>query len=47
MSTQLLPVASYYQARKLVPSAAKIVKVCGGYMTFTTVTDWQTWRKQR
>ena len=29
------------------PEAAKIVKVCGGYMVFETMDDYATWKKQK
>ena len=28
------------------PSAAKIVKTCGGWMVFEFYTDYLTWKKQ-
>lgn len=34
-------------ARKKAPWAAKVAKVEGGYMAFLTVTEYETWRKQR
>lgn len=40
-----------YKARKNVvvawPSAAKIVKVCGGWAVFEFVTDYQDWLNQK
>ena len=29
------------------PGAAKIIKVEGGYMVFTTIADYETWKKQK
>jgi hypothetical protein len=29
------------------PQAAKIVKVCGGYMVFATIAAYKTWRAQK
>lgn len=29
------------------PSAAKIVEVCGGWICFETLTDFETWRNQK
>lgn len=29
------------------PGAAKIIKVCGGYMVFDTIADYETWKDQR
>jgi hypothetical protein len=43
----MLTVSTRKAALKLAPGAAKIVKVCGGYMAFATITEWQTWRNQR
>lgn len=31
----------------LYPSAAKIVKVCGGYKVFEFVTDYEIWKNQK
>lgn len=40
-----------YKARKNVvaayPSAAKIVKVCGGWQVFECVGDYKTWAAQK
>ena len=40
-----------YKTRKAVvaeyPGAAKIVKVTGGWAVFGTITDYNTWHKQR
>jgi hypothetical protein len=40
-----------YKTRKDVaksyPDAAKIVKVCGGWMVFEYITDYEVWRKQK
>ena len=41
---KFLEVSTRKAALKLAPEAAKIVKVCGGYMAFATLADWQTWR---
>ncbi len=27
--------------------AAKIIKVCGGYMVFATIADFQIWKNQK
>lgn len=29
------------------PGAAKIVKVCGGYMVFESMADYATWKNQK
>jgi hypothetical protein len=38
---------SRYFVSKQCPWAAKIVKVCGGYIAFESISDWQTWRAQK
>lgn len=35
------------QATQQCPWAVKIVKAEGGYMCFESVTDYETWRKQK
>ena len=39
-----------YKTRRQVvaanPGAAKIVKVCGGWMIFDYATDYEVWREQ-
>ncbi len=35
------------QAINLMPWASKIIKVEGGYMGFESITDYETWRKQK
>lgn len=47
MKKEMITASSAKQARKLDPWAAKIVKVEGGYMAFESVSDYQTWRKQK
>jgi len=47
MKKEMITASSAKQARKLAPWAAKIVKVEGGYMAFESVSDYQTWRKQK
>ena len=34
-------------AIKLMPWASKIAKVCGGYKGFESITDYETWRRQK
>ena len=40
-----------YKNRKAValeyPSATKIVKVCGGWAVFDSITDYEIWRNQK
>lgn len=31
----------------IAPWACKIVRVCGGYQAFESVTDFEIWRKQK
>ena len=38
---------SRYFVKRQCPWAAKIVKVCGGYIAFESISDWQTWRMQK
>ncbi len=35
------------EARKAYPGAAVVRRVEGGYAVFETVTDYQTWRRQK
>lgn len=35
------------EVAKQYPSAAKIVKVCGGYMVFEFLIDYETWENQK
>ena len=35
------------EVEKAAPGAAVIVKVEGGWLAFDTVTDYDTWRKQK
>jgi len=34
-------------AKNQMPEMAKIVKVCGGYAGFVTLTEYQVWRKAK
>ena len=47
MKTEYINALTVKQARLLAPWAAKIVKVDGGYIAFESVSDYQTWRKQK
>ncbi len=38
---------SRYFVKRQCPWAAKIAKVCGGYIAFESIADWQTWRGQK
>lgn len=33
--------------RRDYPEAAKVVKVVGGFMMFETMTEYQTWQRQK
>lgn len=35
------------EAREAYPSACKIQKVCGGYMVFEFVSDYEIWKNQK
>jgi hypothetical protein len=47
MRKEFLEVETRYQARKLAPWAAVIVKVSGGYMAFESADDYRIWKNQR
>jgi hypothetical protein len=47
MKSEFVKVKYYYQAKKAMPWAEKIVKVCGGYHGFESITDYEIWMKQR
>ena len=47
MRTQFVQVATRKAALDACPWAAKVVKVEGGYMCFESVTDYETWRRQK
>ena len=47
MRTQFVMTTSRATAARECPWAAKIVKVCGGYRCFESVTDYLIWRNQR
>jgi hypothetical protein len=47
MKIETVNASSVKQARKIAPWAAKVVKVDGGYKAFESVTDHQTWLRQR
>lgn len=46
MRTEFLQVKTYRAAFAVAPWAAKISKVDGGYMTFESAADYETWRNQ-
>jgi hypothetical protein len=47
MTTKFIETESRNEAKKAAPWAAKIVRVCGGYMAFQSITDWKTWKNQK
>lgn len=47
MRTKYVPCKYRYQAVKECPWASKIVKVCGGYYAFESITDYLTWKNQK
>lgn len=42
-----LATGSRAQVKREYPSAAKIVKVVGGYAVFDTLQEYETWRAQK
>ena len=38
---------SRYFVARYCPWAAKVAKVCGGYIAFESLDDYQIWKKQR
>lgn len=47
MKKQTVETTSRAAAVKAMPWAAKIVKVCGGYMGFESIADYETWKRQK
>ena len=47
MRTSYIMTESRYKARKTYPWAAKIVRVCGGYLCFESVCDYKIWKNQK
>ena len=47
MRKQMVEVGTRREAVKLMPWAAVIAKVAGGYMGFERMGDYRTWRNQR
>lgn len=47
MKQQFIECKSYGTAKKQALWAAKIVKVEGGYIAFESVTDYETWKRQK
>ncbi len=47
MKTQFIENVSRKTAVGCMPWAAKVVKVCGGYKGFASISDYETWVKQK
>ena len=47
MRTEMHAGVTRKQAVAAMPWACKIRKVCGGYMGWESITDYDTWRNQR
>ncbi len=47
MRTQFIQTSSPKKALAECPWAAKLIKVEGGYRCFESVSDYETWRKQK
>jgi hypothetical protein len=47
MRTKMVETTSRYMAKKAMPWAARVVKVCGGYLGFESESDYQIWRRQK
>jgi len=47
MRTQVVECKSRSTAARRCPWAARIAKVEGGYMCWESVSDYETWRRQR
>lgn len=47
MRQQFIECKSRAAANRRAPWACKIVKVCGGYMAFESISDYEIWRTQK
>lgn len=47
MRQEMIECRTRRTAARRCPWAAKIVKVCGGYLAFESVADYETWRRQK
>jgi len=48
MRKQFIPVMDRRKALRMFDfPTAKVVKVCGGYLGFESVNDFEVWRKQK
>jgi hypothetical protein len=47
MQTKTIYDTTRAAAVKQMPWATKVVKVCGGYMGFESISDYETWKRQK
>ena len=47
MKTQFIQVETMQEAKDAAPWAAEIVEVDGGFMTFESIADFETWNNQQ
>lgn len=47
MRQAFVQVKSKQQAERECPWASKVTKVCGGYICFESITDYQIWNNQK
>ena len=47
MASRFIQANSKREAYDMAPDAAKLIKVCGGYMAFDSIEDYETWKKQK
>lgn len=47
MKTATIETEKRAEAKKEMPWATKIVKVCGGYKGFESINDYEIWRNQK
>lgn len=47
MKQQFIESSNRKDAVKQAPWAAKVVKVTGGYLAFESMTDYETWKRQK
>lgn len=47
MRTEFIECADYRTAYRRAPWASRVAKVCGGFMAFESVDDYETWKRQK
>lgn len=47
MRTEFVECADYRTAYRRAPWASRVAKVCGGFMAFESVNDYETWKRQK